>query len=92
MFKMVIFWSLCQRIVRDVARPGISSVSLGFCGVTISLLMTKATPAELAGRSGSREFNICSLREKRVLICVSCSSVRCVSWTHRMPIFLSRIV
>jgi len=57
-FRMVISWLLCQHTIRDAALPGTSSVSLGFCGVTISLLMTKAIPAELAGRSGSRESNM----------------------------------
>jgi len=56
-----------------------------------SLFSTKATPADDPGCSLSLELITLSLREYRVFIWFSHSSVRCVSCRHRIPIFFSLI-
>jgi hypothetical protein len=55
---MEIFWEPCQVIERWIARPGMSMVSSADSVLISSLLMTKATPAELLEQVGSGEFSV----------------------------------
>lgn len=61
MFKMTVSSLLCHLILSARARPSISSKIVILLGFIRRLLMTKATPAEERGVSGSGDVIMVSL-------------------------------
>ena len=75
-----------------IARPGIRVCSCTSSVLMISLLITKATPAEPDGLFVCGEFNILSLRWYRADVCSASCSVKWVSCSASSPILFSLMV